>query len=583
MKHTSDIIALVRLMSTHWRRIAVGVAGLIGVDVLQLVVPQIVRRAVDALAAGTATLLGLVWCGLGMCAAAVGMGLCRFVWRYFLIGASHRIERDLRQQLYEHWLKLPAAYYDQHKVGDLMSHATNDAYAVRRAVGFAALAAIDAAFLAVTVLSIMAWMNLKLTLIVLVPLPALALVMLRFGRLMHERFERVQQVFGVLTERAQEAFSGIRVVKAYGAEGTESRLFRAEAQRYAEETVRLARVFAWYDPLIGALASSSLALLLWWGGRSVLAGVLTLGGFVAFMSYVGMLIWPMIAVGVVVNMMERGAASLGRIRRILETPAVVAEGKHHGGVAPRISCCGLTFTYSGASTPTLVDITCEIPERSTVGIVGRTGSGKTTLLEVLMRVYDPPPGTVWLGGVDIRELPLVTVRGMFAYVPQEPFLFSLSVADNIRFGRPDLSLEEVQALARCVGLDEEVMSFPQGYDTVVGERGITLSGGQKQRVAIARALALRAPILVLDDALSSVDAETEAMILQHLRSLAGTATMLIVAHRVSALKHADLIFVMDEGRIVDCGTHAELISREGYYRELYELQRIEAAELARLR
>ncbi|MCX7847018.1 MAG: ABC transporter ATP-binding protein/permease, partial [bacterium] len=517
-RRSSDLGRLLRLMGGHWRAIAVGVVGLIGVDVLQLLVPQVVRRGIDRLVEGKATLGMLWWYGGGICAAAVGMGVCRFVWRYFLLGASHRIERDLRERLFAHLLRLPAGYYDRQKVGDLLSHATNDTHAVRRAVGFAALAAIDGAFMSVTVLGMMLWMSVPLTLVTLAPLPLLALCMLRFGRLMHDRFERVQAAFSGMTERAQEVFSGIRGVKAYGGEEMEQRYFGEEAGRYVEETIRLARVWAFYDPLFGALAAVSMALLLWWGGRGVLAGAVTLGEFVAFSSYLGMFAWPMIAVGVVVNMMQRGAASMGRIERILETRVGHEGGCYVGEVEPCVACRNLTFWYEGASEPALREVTFEVPAGGTLGIVGRTGSGKTTLVELLMRIYEPPRGTVFVGGVDVCEIGVERVRELFAYVPQEPFVFSMSVAENIRFGRPELSREAVEELAWRVGLDEEIAGFPQGYDTVVGERGVTLSGGQKQRVAIARALAMGAPILVLDDAFASVDAETEGLILGRLRA-----------------------------------------------------------------
>lgn len=567
-------------MLAQWRSMVLGVAGLIGVDVLQIIVPQLVRRAVDALASGAAALSSLVLCAAGIGVAALGMGVGRFVWRYFLIGASHRIERDLRQRLYEHLLTLPPAYYDCHKVGDILSHATNDTHAVRRAVGFAALAAIDGAFMAAAVLAMMLWMNVHMTLITLLPLPLLALVMARFGRLIHARFERVQAAFSALTERAQETFSGMRVVTAYGDEASEQRLFAARARHYADETIRAARVWAFFDPVIAALATASMALLMWRGSRGVLAGTLTLGEFVAFASYLGMFTWPMIAVGIVVNMMQRGAASLGRIQAILATQATIRDGRYSRTPAPHLVCNNLTFTYPGSATPTLRDVSFELPPHATLGIVGRTGAGKTTLVELLLRLYDPPAGCVLLDGVDVRDLPLATLRGMFGYVPQESFLFAMSVADNIRFGCAELPLARVRELARLVSLDEEIAGFPQGYDTLVGERGITLSGGQKQRVAIARALALHPPILILDDALASVDAETESLILSRVRTQAPHATTIIVAHRLSAVKAADMILVMDHGQIIDRGTHAELIRRDGYYRELYELQRIEAAELA---
>jgi ATP-binding cassette subfamily B protein len=335
-------------------------------------------------------------------------------------------------------------------------------------------------------------------------------------------------------------------------------------------------VWAWFDPLIAALATCSIALLVYFGGRGVITAQISLGQFVAFSSYLGMFAWPMIAVGIVVNMMQRGAASMQRILTILDTPPAIVSGAVDDAVQPACACRALTFRYHGVDSDALTDVSFALPPGHVLGIVGRTGAGKTTLVELLMRLYEPPPASVFMDGHDVRTLHLERVRGLFGYVAQEPFLFSMSVADNIRFGRPDLAHDAIVALAKAVRLHDEIVTFPEGYDTLVGERGITLSGGQKQRVAIARALALRPAVLVLDDALSSVDAETETAILAYLRANMQRTSMIVIAHRISAVRDADLILVLDRGRVVDRGTHAALVQREGFYSEVYRLQTLEA-------
>ncbi len=567
---------MLRLLRPHWAAVLIGVLGLLGVDILQVLVPRIMQHVIDALGRGAATTRLLLLAGAGIAGVALGMGVCRFVWRYFLIGASHRIERDLRGRFYQHLQTLSIAYFDHQKVGDLMAHATNDTYAVRRALGFATLAAIDAVVMAVIVLVMMLSMSPRLTLITLTPLPLLAFIIAKFGAIIHARYDRVQASFSRMSERATETFSGVRVVKAYGADAVEYDCFHGTSQTYVRENLDLARVWAWFDPLIAALATCSIALLIYFGGRAVIRTDITLGQFVAFASYLGMFAWPMIAVGIVVNMMQRGAASMQRLLTILQTPAAIVSGAQDAAVQPRLECRALSFRYAGVATDVLHDLSFALPPGQVLGIVGRTGAGKTTLIELLMRLYEPPPAAIFIDGHDLRTLQLERVRGLFGYVAQEPFLFSMSVADNIRFGRPDLARAAVIELATAVRLHEEIEAFPQGYDTLVGERGITLSGGQKQRIAIARALALRPAVLVLDDALSSVDAETEDAILAYLRAPGQRTTMIIIAHRISAVRDADMILVLDDGRIVDRGTHAALVQREGFYSELYRLQTLEA-------
>jgi ATP-binding cassette subfamily B protein len=567
------------LMLRHWRLIGIGILGLLGVDALQLLVPKIMQYVIDGLAQGTATRRSVLAYGLAIGGAAAGMGLCRFMWRYYLLGASHRVVRQVRQDLYDHLLTLSPQYYDRHKVGDITAHCTNDTQAIRHALGFGTLAAIDAAVMAAATLTFMLVMSWELTLITLLPLPPLALMVTYFGRVVHRRFEEVQACFSRVTERAQESFSGIRVVKSYADEESEKKYFNARAGQYRDDVIGLAKMWALFDPMIGALALTSVVLLLYFGGRKVIVGQLSIGQFVAFSSYLHMFVWPMIAIGVVVNRLQRGAASMERIMRILHTPPDIRDGATQVTLAPALECRNLRFTYPETDATVLSDVSFELQAGHTLGIVGRTGSGKTTLVELFMRLYDAPPGTVFVDGHDVRDLAVDDVRELFGYVPQDSFLFAMSVRNNIRFGAPDTPDTEVEHLARLACIHNEILEFPDGYETLVGERGITLSGGQKQRVSIARALALKPRVLVLDDALSSVDTETEAEMLRNLLQEVEGITAVLIAHRISTVKNADQIIVIEDGVISDRGTHEELLAREGYYSELYALQSLEAAAL----
>ncbi len=567
----SSLRILLGLLLRHKRQMAIGLAGLIGVDALQLIIPKITQYVVDDLARGTATVARLWLFGGALVGIALGMAVCRFMWRYFIIRTSHRIERDLRQDLYDHLISLSPQFYDANKIGDLMAHSTNDLNAVRVATGIAVMVTIDAAFLAVASIAIMVSMDPRLTMLTLIPLPLLSLVMLRFGRLVHHRFTAVQEAFSRLSERVQESFSGIRVVKAYGDEASEFAQFASRAGESRDENIRLGRLWGMFEPLIGGLALASMAILIGSGGRMVVQGRVSLGEFVAFFSYLHTLIWPMMAAGWVVNIMQRGTASMDRLQALFRTPPDIVDGPLDVPVTPSLEVRGLSFSYPTSQTPALRDISFKIPPGSTLGIVGRTGSGKTTLVELIMRLYDPPPGTVFIGGIDVRELRLSRLRSLFGYVPQETFLFAMSIADNIAFGVDGCPRDRIRSLAERVALSEEIASFPNGLDTLVGERGVTLSGGQKQRVAIARALALEPAILVLDDALSSVDTETEAAILSRLAARGGRTTILI-AHRIATVRRADLILVLDRGRLVDAGTHEELVRRGGFYADMFRMQ-----------
>jgi len=571
----SGLRQLAGLMAVHKKALGLGLLALILVDLIQLLIPRVTQIAIDHLARGQATFHSLLLLGLGLVAISLAMGGCRFVWRYFLIGTSHRIERDLRRDFYAHLQTLSPQFFDRTKVGDLMAHATNDISAVRMATGFAALAFIDAIVLFCASLGIMLSMNASLTLLTLIPLPLLTFFMARFGRIVHRRFTAVQEAFSRLTERAQESFSGVRVVKSYGDEASEERYFAERAQDCVRENVRLTQASGLFDPLIGALATASTAILLAAGGLRVIRGEISLGQFVAFSGYLGLLTWPMLAVGWVVNMLTRGTASLERLQKLMQTEPDVKDGAEPLPARAGLEVRGLSFAYPGTETEVLHEISFTLEPGRTLGIVGRTGSGKTTLVEVLMRLYDPPAGTVFVDGVDARRLKLHDLRSLYAHVPQETFLFALTLAENISFGLDDLPRAEVERLGRLVQIHEEIVSFPQGYDTLVGERGVTLSGGQKQRVALARALAVKPRILVLDDALSSVDTETEARILGALRSARGLESRILIAHRTSTLRHADRILVLDHGRLREQGTHDELVAREDLYYELHQMQQLE--------
>jgi len=549
-----------------------GVLALFVVDAAQLISPLIVRAAVDDLVRGIGERLPRY--ALYLVGIAAVVLVFRFLWRLFLFGAGRRIERDLRDRLYGHLLRLSPSFYAQHSTGDLMAHATNDLEAVRRACGMGVLLAADTVIMVSFSLAVMVSISPRLTLLAFIPLPFITLVVLGFGRLIHRRFERVQDAFARLTERVREALSGIRVIRAFAREGGMAGAFEGDNRVFIQLNMALVRVWGVFRPLIGLLAGLGTGIVLWFGGRGVLTGALSLGDFVAFMSYLGMLIWPMMALGWIVNLLQRGAASMGRIQVLLSAePEIKSPSSPKPFPAScRIEFRRLTFAYPGEDRPALRDVEVTVEEGMTLGVVGLTGSGKSTLVRLIPRLYDPPPGALLLGGADVRELSLSELRGAIGMVPQDVFLFSATLRENIAFGRPEATDEEIWEAARLAGLAEEIASFPDGLDTVVGERGIALSGGQRQRVGIARALLLDPPVLILDDALSSVDAKVEEEILGHLKGVLSRRTAIVVAHRISAVRDADLIIVLQDGRVVEQGDHRRLVAQGGLYARLYELQ-----------
>jgi ATP-binding cassette subfamily B multidrug efflux pump len=578
-------------LARHRRHFLLGLLAIAATNAVTLAGPWVIKLAIDDLQAGiTGGKLRLY--ASAVLAVSVVSGLCRFAMRRVIIGASRDIEHALRTDFYAHLQRLPAAWFHRQRTGDLMSRATSDLSAVRMLVGPAVMYAASTGMTFVIALGLLIALSPRLTLVALLPLPIVSLVVHYFGAAIHRRFERIQEQLSEVSTVVQEGLAGVRVVRAYGQETHQLARFTAANDEYLRRNRQLIALQGVYEPSMGFLMGVSALLVLWLGAREVMAGRMSVGDLVAFNAYLMMLAWPMIAFGWVTNLWQRGMASWARLLEVLDTvPAVRDADVRHPHVRPEaltgaITIRHLTFAYADGP-PVLHDVSLDVPAGRTLAVVGATGSGKSTLLALLARLHDPPEGTMFLDGHDVRHLPLATVRGALGVVGQEPFLFSTTIAENVAFGLPPAlggaedpgRLARVKAAAAVARLDADVERFPQGYATMVGERGITLSGGQKQRTAIARAVAVDPRILVLDDALSAVDTETEEQILRGLQEVRRGRTTLIVSHRISTVRAADAIVVLDAGRVIEQGTHDVLVARGGPYAAMYRRQRLEA-ELA---
>jgi len=554
--------------------LALGFGALATKDLLAASLPLIIRAGVDSISSRFALSTLMKFCALLIGLAAI-KGLFQYWMRVILIGVSRDIEYDMRNDLFAHLLRLSPDFYARTRTGDIMARATNDLNAVRMMLGPGLMYSFETSLTFLLAIVVMAWVDWRLTALALLPAPLVSLAVFWFGRVIHARFERLQAMFSDITSKVQESLAGVRVLRAYVQEEAELKQFERLNRDYIAQSLRLARVSGMFLPLLQALVGLTFLIVLWVGGLRVISGQITLGTFVMFSTYMAMLIWPMIALGWVVNLVQRGLASLSRMRQVLEerpsiaAPAAARRVPSGGDIQLR----NVSVIFRGIRA--LDGVSLMVREGETVAIVGRTGSGKSTLVRLIPRLLDPDEGQVLLGGVDVREFDPAELRRRIGMVPQETILFSATLAENIAFGVEQATREQILRAAEQAGLGPDLAAFPQGLDTLVGERGLTLSGGQKQRTAIARALLRDPQILILDDALSSVDTLTEERILHGLASVMRGRTTILISHRVSTVRQADRIIVLDAGRIVEEGTHAELLAAGGYYADLYQKQMLE--------
>ena len=558
------------------RRYLVGIVALVLVSVLNLIPPMVMGRVIDAITSGRLTQDELLLHLFYLLLAAFGMYYLRYVWRMYILGTSYRLGQIMRSRLFEHFTKMSPAFYQNYRTGDLMAHATNDINALTRLAGGGVMSAVDASITAlVTLLTMLFSISWQMTLVAILPLPFMAYATSRLGRKTHKAFGESQAAFSELNNKVQESVSGIKVTKSFGYQSDELASFQEVNDLTFQKNLQTMKYDSLFDPMVLLFVGSSYALTLLVGAFMVQAGQVTVGNLVTFISYLDMLVWPLMAIGFLFNITQRGKVSYQRIESLLsqESPVKEPESPLNGIENGRLDYAIDRFAFEDEET--LRDIHFSLEKGQTLGLVGQTGSGKTALIKLLLREYDVDQGAIYLNGHDIRAYRLADLRSLMGYVPQDQFLFASSILENICFGNPDLPFSAVEEATKLAQVYQDIQDMPEGFDTVIGEKGVSLSGGQKQRLAMSRAMILNPDILILDDSLSAVDAKTEFAIIDNLKETRKDKTTIITAHRLSAVVHADLILVMQDGRIIERGRHEDLLALDGWYAQTYQSQQLE--------
>lgn len=575
-------IALIKpYFAENRSKIVFGLLSLIIVDVLQLFIPRIIKWTVDGLTEFQIDPGQLLVYAIYMALIAVLIGAFRYAWRWCLLGTSRRVEEGLRNRLFAHIQTLSASYFDRTSTGDLMAHATNDIQQIRMATGMGMVALNDAIVMGAAAIGFMLYINVTLTLFVLIPMPLIVVSTKIFSKKMHQRYQMVQAAFSDLTETIRERFAGIRIIKAHNRKEREAARVAATSTKYVKQNLGLVKIVGSFFPMTLLFTNLSLAIVLYLGGRQTIELTITPGDFVAFISYLGLLTWPMMALGWVTNLVQRGRASLDRINRILQTHPEISTQKDaisvqrfEGQIV--FEDVGFTYRHNGRNSErVLSEINLKVEPGKVLGIIGPPGSGKTTLLSLIPRLYDASSGYVRIDGRDVRSLRMDNLRAHIAFMPQEPFLFAGTIRDNITFGNPLVTDDELENVTKMAAVYDTICSFSNGFESIVGEKGVVLSGGQKQRIALARCLLPETTVLILDDPISQVDLETGTTIINTLKSIIGHKTIIIVSHRISAVSFADQIIALDQGRIIEHGTHRDLLATNHYYAKTFQLQEIE--------
>ncbi|MGN0312656.1 MAG: ABC transporter ATP-binding protein [Lachnospiraceae bacterium] len=575
---------MIRFIKPHAVQYILGIIVLAVVDYASTLIPAITGELTDGLTNHSMGIEGVKQCVLAVLICGLIMAVGRFFWRYFVFLSARKVEFDIRNELFAHLETLDVEYYNEHKTGGLMAHFTNDLNSIRMAIGPAVISAFDATVMAIMVIvQMIRAVDIRLTAITIIPMFVIMFGELWFGTWIHKVYRKMQEAFEDLTDYVQESISGIRVIKAFVQQKAQKKGFDEKNRETRSKNLHFLKWIAVEEPALNVLIGLSSLVTLFVGGKMAITGTITLGDFVAFTQYINMLVWPMIAAGDSINMFSRGTASMSRIREIFEaeseilneTPAL-EEGEEIERFRGKIEFRHLTFIHRGHLEPTIHDLNLCIEPGTTVAVIGRTGTGKSTLVNLLLHLYQVNRGMIFVDDKDIRDIPLKTLRSNIAYVPQDNFMFSDTLENNIAFGLEKVEREKIQKAARQACIHDNIMDFPQKYETVVGERGVTLSGGQKQRSSIARALVKDSPILIMDDSLSAVDTDTEEHILENLKEVRRGKTTILIAHRITTIQNADVIMVLEEGELAECGNHDQLMALNGIYKDMFDKQQLEA-------